>query len=318
MSKENLTQSEVREDYIHDRFVIVAPGRAKRPKETKLLVDNLASKNNLAEEKKKCAFCLSNQKHIEGLFLAGSEDNWQVKVVKNIFPAIMPDNEKAYGYQEVVIETPEHGVELGDLPLDHIVEIFEAYITRTRKLQGDKRIEYILIFKNKGGKAGASLKHAHSQIFAAGFTPPHIINKLTRAQEYRIKNGHCYYCELLKKEEKGPRYIMSDEHAVAFTPYASNYQYEAWIIPRKHIDNISLLDRQEITSIAKIYKHIVLKLNEQNISYNMYLHQSVKDKDEHFYIRICPRRSTWAGVELGSRIIINTVAPEEAAEFYRP
>ena len=110
---------------------------------------------------------------------------------------------------------------------------------------------------------------------------------------------------------------MSDENAVAFTPYASNYQYEAWIMPRKHIDNITLLDREEIASIAAMYKHIVSKLNEQNIPYNMYLHQSIKDRDEHFYMRVCPRRSTWAGVELGSRIIINTVSPEDAAEFYR-
>jgi UDPglucose--hexose-1-phosphate uridylyltransferase len=69
--------------------------------------------------------------------------------------------------------------------------------------------------------------------------------------------------------------------------------------------------------MAKMMKHIVMKLNEEKIPYNMFLHQSITDKDEHFYIRICPRRSTWAGVELGSRIIINTVSPEEAAEFYR-
>jgi UDPglucose--hexose-1-phosphate uridylyltransferase len=315
MSQEKLQQPEVREDKIHDRFVIIAPGRAKRPRETKEIYK--ATKEELEEEKKKCVFCPENQVDVKGLYFAGDKKNWQIKVVKNIFPAVTPENEKAYGYQEVVIETPEHHRATGDLPLDHWIAIMEAYINRTNELSKDKKIKYILIFKNKGGKAGASLRHAHSQIFAAGFTPPHIIDKLTRAQQYRIANGNCYYCDLLKKEEKKERHIMSDEHVIAFTPYASIYQYEAWIIPRNHLDNITVLNRDEIASMAKMMKHIVMKLNEEKIPYNMFLHQSITDKDEHFYIRICPRRSTWAGVELGSRIIINTVSPEEAAEFYR-
>lgn len=309
-----LQQSEVREDRVHDRFVIIAPGRAKRPRETK---ESKETPEKLEAEKKACVFCPENQKNTKGLFYSGDKDNWQVKVIKNIFPAVSPENDKAYGYQEVVIETPEHHRETGDLPLDHWIAIMESYINRTVELSKDEKIKYILIFKNKGGKAGASLRHAHSQIFASGFTPPHIINKLTRAQEYRIKHGHCYYCDLIKKEEKGPRHIIEDEHVVAFTPYASIYQYEAWIAPRKHLDNITVLDRDEIGSMAKAMKHIVMKLNKERIPYNMYLHQSITDKDEHFYIRICPRRSTWAGVEMGSRIIINTVSPEDAAEFYR-
>ena len=314
MSQEKL-QPEVREDRIHDRFVIIAPGRAKRPKDTK--EEKGPSKEQLEAEIKKCVFCPANQKDVEGLYFAGDKDNWQVKVVKNIFPAVTPANDKAYGYQEVVIETPEHHKATGDLPLDHWIAIMEAYINRTNELSKDKKIKYILIFKNKGGKAGASLRHAHSQIFAAGFTPPHIIDKLTKAQEYRIENGNCYYCDLLKKEEKGSRHILADEHVVTFTPYASIYQYEAWIVPRNHLDNITVLNRDEIASMAKMMKHIVMKLNKEKIPYNMFLHQSITDKDEHFYIRICPRRSTWAGVEMGSRIIINTVSPEEAAKFYR-
>jgi len=313
--KEQFIQSEVREYKIHDRFVIMAPGRSKRPKDVG--EEEKFSKKQIEAEKKACVFCPGNQKKVPGLYFAGDKNNWQVKVVKNIFPAVTPENKKVYGYQEVVIETPEHYKETGDLPLDHWIAIMESYINRTSELSKDKKIQYILIFKNKGGKAGASLHHAHSQIFAAGFTPPHIINKLTKAQEYRIEHGNCYYCDLIKKEEKGSRFIMADDKAVAFTPYASIYQYEAWIIPRNHLDNITVLDRQEITSMAKMMKYIVTKLNKLEISYNMYLHQSITDKDEHFYIRICPRRSTWAGVEMGSRIIINTVLPEEAAKFYR-
>jgi UDPglucose--hexose-1-phosphate uridylyltransferase len=312
MKKDDIIQAEIREDKIHDRFVIVAPGRAKRPIKTSKDGEIKEDNNDMA-----CVFCPEAQKRVSALYQCGEGNNWKVKVIKNIFPAVTPNNDMAYGYQEVIIETPEHGKDLGDLPLDQVIQVMEAYIARTRELAKDKKIQYILIFKNKGGVAGASLAHSHSQIFAAGFTPPHIINKLTKAQEYRIVKGNCYYCDLIKNEEKGPRLIVADEHVLAITPYASNYEYEAWIIPRKHLDNITVLDRQEITAMAAIIKNIIFKLNKEDIPYNMYLHQSILDNDEHFYIRICPRRSVWAGVEMGSRMIINAISPEEAARFYR-
>jgi len=47
------------------------------------------------------------------------------------------------------------------------------------------------------------------------------------------------------------------------------------------------------------------------------MHQTLTDPNEYFYLRVCPRRDTWAGVELGSRVIVNTVAPEDAAKYYR-
>ena len=64
-------------------------------------------------------------------------------------------------------------------------------------------------------------------------------------------------------------------------------------------------------------KRIIRKVNALQISYNFYLHQAITDKEEHFYLRIAPRRDIWAGIELGSRLIINTVSPEDAARYYR-
>lgn len=304
--KGKLIQSEVREDKIHDRFVIIAPGRSKRP--------------HSRDKKKKdtCVFCSKEvQDKVPALYPTAKGKEWLVKVIKNIYPVVSISNPKAYGYHEVVIETREHGKEMSDLPLDHLIAVLEAYIERTKELAKDKKIKYVLIFKNQGGSAGASLAHAHSQIFASSFVPPHIIDKLTKAQEYRIEHGNCYYCDLIKKETRGPRFIAGDEQAVAFTPYASIYAYEAWIMPQKHVDNVTVLGRDEIASIALLIKQITTKLNKEKIHYNMFLHQSITDKDEHFYIRICPRRDIWAGLETGSRLIVNPVSPEEAAKFYR-
>ena len=254
--------------------------------------------------------------HGNGLLTVRGQKPWQVKVIPNIFPVVSPDFPKSYGYQEVVVETPEYGVELANLPEEHIAKILHVYGDRVRSLQKDKKIRYILVFKNNGGRAGASINHAHSQIFASAYVPPHIVNRRKRAQEYRVVYNRDYYSDLLVKEENGSRWISSGNYICALTPYASVYNYEAWIMPWRRVDNISQLDEKEIKEMAHFMKLMLTRLNKENLPYNYYMHQVVGDQSEHLYVRISPRRDVWAGLELGSRLIVNTVSPEEAAKFY--
>lgn len=304
-------KSEVRVDEIHDRFVIIAPKRLQRP-------HDVAVHHEIPVKSKDCPFCNETRMMSQpALYQVGPEQWWEIKVIKNIFPVVSFQTAKTYGTQEVIIETPHHNKEFAEFSEEHIVRVLKAYVARTKDITQDKKIKYLLIFKNHGGTAGASLVHAHSQIFASGFLPPHIIDKLTNARKYRIKNNICYYCHLVSKEMRGPRRITADRYMTAFTPYASSYNYEAWILPRRHIDNITLLEENELRSFAKFMKLIIKRINALQLPYNFYIHQAVTEKDEHLYLRICPRRDIWAGIELGSRLIINTVAPEDAAKFYR-
>ncbi|MFH0805178.1 MAG: DUF4931 domain-containing protein [Patescibacteria group bacterium] len=311
MVKIQPVKSEIRTDHIHNRFVIIAPKRAKRPHDT-------AEHQDIPVKSKDCPFCRERE-HASQLpqYQVGPDQWWEIKVIKNIFPVVSTKTPKTYGTQEVIIETPHHNKEFADFSEAHIVRLLKTYAARTVAISQDPKMKYILIFKNHGGKAGASLVHAHSQIFAAGFTPPHIVNKLTRAEEYQIQNGQCYYCQLSKKESRGPRRIGADRYVAAFTPYASTYNYEAWIMPFRHVDNIGLLREDELVSMAHYMRQIITRLNKLQLPYNYYLHQAVTEKHEHLYIRICPRRDVWAGVEMGSRLVINSVAPEAAARFYR-
>jgi UDPglucose--hexose-1-phosphate uridylyltransferase len=253
----------------------------------------------------------------KALLTIGSPRQWRVKVIKNIFPVVSTDNPRAYGYQEVVVDTPEYGVDVSQLPESHIVDILRAYGQRTRAIQKDKRIRYILVFKNNGGRAGASINHAHSQIFASAYVPPHIVTRRKRAQEYRIIHNTDYYNDLLVREEGGPRWIHSGNFVCALTPYASLYNYEAWILPWRRVDSIAQLGSGELREMAKYLKLMLTHLFQQGLPYNYYLHQVVGDQSEHLYLRISPRRDVWAGLELGSRLVVNTVPPEAAADFYR-
>jgi UDPglucose--hexose-1-phosphate uridylyltransferase len=247
----------------------------------------------------------------------GGRKNWKMCVKKNIFPIVSRDFPRAYGYQEVVIETPRYGVELADLPVGHVATLLRTYGRRVEAIQRDRRIRYILVFKNNGGSAGASINHAHSQIFASEYVPPHIVLRRERAQAYRVEHGTDYYNDLLKKEHRGPRWIADGKHVCALTPYASMYNYEAWIMPWRRVDNISQLNPQEIKEMAAYLKKILGQVNHLGLPYNYYLHQVVGDQNEHLYLRVAPRRDVWAGLELGSRLVVNTVPPEVAARYYR-
>lgn len=306
-----LERSEIRRDYIHNRTVIVAPNRAKRPHNFEAHVPPAAT------PKATCPFCPEKIDKVQPLDVVGGMNPWRAKSIRNIFPVVTTENPKAYGQQEVIIETPQHGVEFAELSVDHIASVLQLYQRRTVALAKNQKLNYILIFKNNGGRAGASIDHAHSQIFASEVLPPHIYDKLRRAQEYTIQKGSCYYCEMIAKERKGLRRIWENRSMVAIAPYASTYNYEAWILARTHFDNITELGGREITDLAELLKKLLVKVNELQLPYNLYLHQVAKYRDEHFYLRIAPRRDIWAGVELGARLIINTVPPEDAAKFYR-
>jgi len=303
-----MQKSEIRKDYLLDKYVIITPGRAKRPRDI--------SEQTIVSRISSCPFCTDkiNPKKILDRINA---PQGEILSIINVFPAVTLDNKKAYGAQEVIIETSDHKKELHDLSETQIEKLLRMYAKRTAALSKIKNIDYILCFKNQGSKAGASIVHAHSQIFATDITPSEIKEELKLSLEYRLNHKTCAYCDIIEKEMKSPRKIYEDKFIAAFAPYASQYHYEAWIFTKRHLDNITKLNDHEFKSFAKSLKKILIKLSKLNLSFNYFLHQSISDNDQHFYLKIQPRDSIWAGVELGSGLIINSVTPEAAAEFFR-
>lgn len=305
-------KSEIRKHYFLDKYVIITPNRGKRPR-------GVVAKTTF-ERTGECPFCPA---HIQKDLVIKSyhPDNkkypWSIMVLKNKYPVLTQDNSKAYGEHEVLIETPRHGEELSQLSIGKIVKVLEAFKDRMREISKIKNIDYILIFKNEGGKAGATLAHAHCQIFASGLLPPDLSEEFHAMEQYCRVHKQCPYCDIIKKEEKGQRKIYVDDLIVAFAPYASEYHYETWILPRRHIDNIVELNSIETKRFAKVLKRVLEKIYKKELSYNFFLHQVIRKKDQHFYLKIQPRESVWAGIELGSGVVVNSLPPEDAAKYLK-
>lgn len=303
--------SEIRKDYIEEKYVIIAPDRGKRPFDVAHRVPG--GRRSTGD----CHFCPRQLDREKCLLEVGPHGRWRIKVIPNRFPIVSPDNPKAYGHHEVVIETPDHKRNLEDLPATHLTKLLDVYADRTKACMEDSRIEYILIFKNSGERAGASITHAHSQILGTDFVPPHLFEKAQRLQAYRLRTGRCEYCDILRRELASPRKVYADKHIVAFAPFASQYGYEVWVLPRRHVDNITNLSAAERAAWARALKRLLQKVNRLGLPYNYYFHQVVRNEDEHLYMKIVPRISVVGPVELGIGIAVNMIRPEDAARYYQ-
>jgi UDPglucose--hexose-1-phosphate uridylyltransferase len=300
--------SELRKHYFLDRYSILAPKRNLRP--------DAFSQHDAPHKTpgKNCHFC-NNREHV--LWQSPRGGNWQVKVIPNAFPALSLDNPNAYGVQEVVINTPDHDREFSELPLNHIELVFEAYRQRIQTLTKIEHIRYVLIFKNDGPVAGASVAHAHCQIIGLPLVPPRIEHETDTLNHYRDEHNSCAYCDVIKwEEEQKVRIIASDKHFLAIAPYASAYAFEVWLLPRRHVSFFNDLNISEIHSLAIFLKKITAKLDESSISFNYFLQESLPSQDHHFSIKVEPRTTKWAGAELGTGVIINPVLPEYAKLWY--
>lgn len=304
-----MNKPEIRKDYFKDKYVIIAPNRSKRPRQIKKIVEK--------ESDQACYFCPKNFKDEAITYQRNNEDgDWEILSIINKFAALTLDNPKAYGQCEVIIETRQHGLDINEFSVDHIVRIFDAYIDRYNALKNTDGIKYVIVFKNEGGKAGASIAHSHSQVIALPIVPPKVQGEINDYDKYHVDNGTCPYCDIIIKERGGPRVIMEDENLFVLAPYASDSPYGAWLIPKRHVSQISDLTNHEKVSFATSLKLVLDKLDELGISYNYFVENAIGDKDYHTHIKLAPRPNIWAGLELGTGVIINPVSPEYATKVY--
>lgn len=326
--------SELRQNLITRDWVIVATERAKRPDE--FTQQNKHVTHSPAYQPR-CPFCLGNEDDSEvELFLLGDRHNWKVRSVLNKFPALStvgePDIQvegiyrsmNGFGIHEVVIEHPLHNVTTALLDVNEVADILRAYRQRYAEIRKDPRIKTITIFKNHGQRAGTSLEHPHSQIAATPIVPSQIRNRIAEAMRFIDDTGECLFCRTLKDElADSTRVIVESEHFVAFIPYAALSPFHTWIFPRRHTSSFDDINEAEILDLAYNLKTVLAQLyyGLNNPDYN-YTIRSIPTDEQftdyfHWYIAIVPRLSYTAGFELGSGMYINTVTPEDSAEFLR-
>ena len=121
---------------------------------------------------------------------------------------------------------------MGDAAVEQVLCAFQE---RVRDLKQDRRFRYIIIFKNHGAAAGASLDHSHSQLIALPIVPREVRDELEGAKAHFANKERCVFCDIIRQEcSDGRRVIAETGDMVAVAPYAPRFPFETWILPRRH------------------------------------------------------------------------------------
>jgi len=238
------------------------------------------------------------------------------------------------GAHEVIIETPLHYLNLADTPLDQLEKVLWMYRERLVDLLLDQRFKYILIFKNYGAAAGASLSHPHTQIIATPVTPLTLAQELNSAKDHYRDKERCLFCDLIRQElESRERIVVAGEQFVAMAPFASRFPFELFVVPRQHLCSFAEAGDDVLHSLAVVLKETLLRVKKclNDPAYNFLIHTIPNIKagverawywgtielDFHWHIELIPRLTRIAGFEWGTGFYINPTAPEEAARYLR-
>lgn len=264
------------------------------------------------------------------------EPGWRVRVVPNKFPVLriegdlnrrgegLYDKMNGIGADEVVIEAPEHDATLSTMPERQIEEILWAWRERASDLKKDRRFRYIVMFRNYGAMAGATIDHPHSQLIALPVVPVSVKEEIDGAQRFYQIKERCIFCDIIRNESgSGVRLVSETDRYCVLEPYASRFPFETWILPRTHASHFEDADQASLQNLAWILRATIRKMEKtlERPAYNLIVHTAPVQEGEldyyHWHIEIIPHLAKIAGFEWGSGFYINPTPPEEAAKFLR-
>jgi UDPglucose--hexose-1-phosphate uridylyltransferase len=327
---------ELRKDPVIGRWVIISTERAKRP-------SDFVREPVKPQRTSFCPFCYGNEDKTPPEIIAhrnnGTQPNtpgWSLRVVPNKFPALgiegelgrqgegLFDKMNGIGAHEVIIETPDHEAALSDLPPGRFEEVIGAYRDRIVDLKRDRRFKYILIFKNHGEAAGASLDHSHSQLIALPIVPKYVREEVDGAKQYYVMKERCIFCDLIRQErQSGVRVVEENEHFITLAPYAPRFPFETWIMPKTHGAAFENASGPVYEHLARALRGLLQRVEKvlDHPAYNYVIHTTPVHEDTelffHWHIEFMPKLTKVAGFEWGTGFYINPTPPEESAQCLR-
>ncbi len=326
---------ELRRDPVTGRWVIISTERAHRP-------SDFVRQPVAPATTRFCPFCYGNEQKTPLEVLAyrpgggANQPGWSVRVVPNKFPALgiegdlnrqgegMYDKMNGIGAHEVIIETPDHAATMAEMSERQIEEVLYAYRDRINDLKRDRRFRYLVLFKNHGEAAGATLEHPHSQLIALPVIPKRVKEELDGGKLYFDFKERCVYCDIIRQETNpGVRMVTETDRLLVMQPWAPRFAFETWILPKRHESHFENIDNATLQNLAWALRITLRKIDRvlERPPFNFILHSAPLQETHmahyHWHIEIIPKLTKVAGFEWGTGFYINPTPPEESARFLR-
>jgi UDPglucose--hexose-1-phosphate uridylyltransferase len=263
---------------------------------------------------------------------------WKVRVVPNLYPALSsedgaasdatdplasgrgePDlfaSRPATGAHEVVINAPDPVTSLAELEPDQVDTAMSVWRERMRVHAG---AAYVHVIVNEGKEAGASLPHTHAQLYALPFVPAAVARERERFTAYSDRTQGRNLLEDLVQEEvrRRERIVAIDEEAVALAPFAARVPFHVIVAPRNPVARFS-----DDGPLGGRLLHEVLNRMRAALGslppLNLWVRTAPRDAASFCWrIEIMPRLAQLAGLEIGTGVHLNVLAPEDAAQRLR-
>jgi len=255
---------------------------------------------------------------------------WSVRVVPNLFPALDSESSEperdaqpdlytalpATGRHEVIVNAPQPVGSLGALAPAQVVVAMDAW---RRRMQAHAGAACVHVMVNEGREAGASLPHTHAQLYALDFVPAAIARERERFAAYAARTqGSNLLADLVQEEvRRRARVVAIDDEAVLMAPYASRVPYQLMLAPRRARARF-----EDDGPLGAALLHDALgrlaRLLGAAPPLNLWVRTAPLGAEHYGWrIDILPRLTHLAGLELGTGLHLNVVAPERAAAELR-
>lgn len=322
---------------LREEWVIVAAHRQNRP----WLGEKVdSSAEELPEYVDDCYLCPGNVR-VSGI---QNPEYQQIFVFDNDHPCVGEEaprdlkpatglyrNRPAHGVARVVCYNPSHNLSLGQLEIDNIVALLEAWQVQYRTLGALPHIKSVLIYENRGEAVGVSNPHPHCQIYATNFVSTFVRSHVNASERHLAETGRILFQDILAAEfEDGGRIVCEADTTVAFIPYFARYAYEVYVAPKASYPSIAELSKAELVDFATVLKQVLIKYDnlwQMPFPYVMALHQAPTDGGDyrafHFHIEFHPplRKPNvlkyLAGAEIGGGNFLSDTSPDEKAAELR-
>lgn len=320
--------SQMRLNPLNGRWVTIVPGRADRP-------TDFAPRDRTGELEagRPCPFCPGNEEETPpALETTEADGTWSMRVMPNRYPAFDGDDPfavhnlgpvhvkaEASGIHEVFVYSPRHDGGLHDLDDEHATEFMMVLQRRLQEHAELPFVRYSQIIVNHGREAGASVAHPHGQILGLPFVPGEVLDE-ERAFA-RFAGGSLLETTIEAELAVGHRVVVANDDVVVMCPFASGVPYEMLIVPREQHGHLQAASDRSLAAVGLAIRDAIAHLRAAlgDVAYNLGVHTAPHqhDGDYHWHVHVWPQLTTQAGFERGTGVMINIVAPEEAAATLR-
>jgi UDPglucose--hexose-1-phosphate uridylyltransferase len=268
--------------------------------------------------------------------LRAGDDSWRVRVVPNLYPALSPGEAEpgedpltggrgepelfstrpALGAHEVIVNAPDPVSSLAELTPE---QVETAMVVWRERMRAHQDAAYVHIIVNEGKEAGASLPHTHAQLYGLPFVPAAVARERERftAHANRTQGRNLLQDVVQEEVRRRERVVAIDSEAVALCPFGARVPFHLQLVPRAPAARFSDEGPLGARLLHEVLNRLAAVLGGLP-PLNMWVRTAPRDAERFcWHLELMPRLAQLAGLEIGTGVHLNVLAPEDAARRLR-